>query len=135
MLSITFPMFWQLDIMNLEILRLPITPLMLENACFLMQEQSITAWPLVCDPASRIIDWLRFNMKDKGLVEVRYNVSIGFWLYMFLNPFPHNIGAFWCLSSRWLLENMAIKEEIAQNKQFLLFVTMFSTLFNYCTFS
>ncbi|XP_053397319.1 dynein axonemal heavy chain 5-like isoform X6 [Mercenaria mercenaria] len=65
-------LYTQLDIMHLEILRLPTTPLMLENACFLMQGESITAWPLVCDPTSRIIEWLRFKMKDKGLVEVRY---------------------------------------------------------------
>ena len=70
--SLCYP---QLDIMRLEILRLPTTPLMLENACFLMQEESITAWPLICDPTSRIIEWLRFYMKDKGLVEVKYTVS------------------------------------------------------------
>ncbi|KAL4232681.1 hypothetical protein ACF0H5_007369 [Mactra antiquata] len=66
-------LYTPLDIMHLEILRLPTTPLMLENACFLMQEESITAWPLICDPTSRIIDWLRYRMKDKGLVEVRYS--------------------------------------------------------------
>lgn len=62
--------------MQLEILRLPTTPLMLENACFLMQGESITAWPLVCDPTSRIIEWLRYRMKETGLVEVRYTVSV-----------------------------------------------------------
>ena len=39
-------------------------------------------------------------------------------MYSF-NPFPH-IDAFWRLCSRQLFENMATKEEIAQNKQFLL---------------
>ncbi|XP_052807484.1 dynein axonemal heavy chain 5-like isoform X7 [Mya arenaria] len=66
-------LYTPLDIMHLEIKRLPTSPLMLENAVFLMQEESLTAWPLVCDPTSRIIDWLRFYMKDKNLVEVRYS--------------------------------------------------------------
>ena len=34
-----------------------------------------------------------------------------------LNPFPH-IDAFGCLCSIWLFQNMATKEEIAQNKHF-----------------
>ena len=42
------------------------------------------------------------------------------------NPFPH-IDTFWYLCSRQLLENIVTKEEIAQNEQFLLFATMFST--------
>ncbi|OWF37572.1 Dynein heavy chain 5, axonemal [Mizuhopecten yessoensis] len=63
----------RLDIMNLEIERLPITSLMLENACFLMQEESTTAWPLICDPTSRVIDWLQFYKRSKGLVCVRYS--------------------------------------------------------------
>ena len=36
------------------------------------------------------------------------------------NPFPH-IDAFWRICSRRLFENIVSKEEIAQNKQFLLF--------------
>ena len=58
-------------------------------------------------------------------------VPSALWLYMhlngqwrlcpfdLLNPFPH-IYSFWCLCSRRLFENMATKEEIAQNEQFLL---------------
>ena len=38
--------------------------------------------------------------------------------YLF-NPFPH-IVTFWCLCIRRFFENMATKEEIAQNEQFLL---------------
>ena len=66
--------------MQLEILRLPITRLMLENSCFLLQGEAVTAWPLVCDPTSRVIDWLRKKM-GKTLVEVRYSVSIGLTLF------------------------------------------------------
>ena len=36
-----------------------------------------------------------------------------------VNPFPH-IDAFWRLCSRRLFKNIVTKEEIAQNKQFLL---------------
>ena len=71
-----FEFIFQIDIMQLEILRLPITRLMLENSCFLLQGESVHAWPLVCDPTSRVIDWLRKKM-GKNLVEVRYSVSIG----------------------------------------------------------
>ena len=52
-----------------------------------------------------------------------------------INPFPH-IDAFWRLCSRQLFENIATKEEIAQNKQFLLLPQRFPLLvigypFNY----
>ena len=57
-------------------------------------------------------------------------VAKGEMLIMTLNPFPH-IDSFWRLCSRRLFENMLRKEEIAQNEHF---VTMISTLFNYCTF-
>ena len=40
-------------------------------------------------------------------------------IIMPFNPFP-DIDTFWHLCSRQLFENMATKEEIAQNKQFLL---------------
>ncbi|KAK3577475.1 hypothetical protein CHS0354_032326 [Potamilus streckersoni] len=66
-------LYTPLDVMHLEMLRLPITRLMLENAIFLMQEESVTAWPLVCDPTSRVIDWLKMYMHEKGLVKVRYD--------------------------------------------------------------
>ena len=73
--------------MHLEILQLPTTRLMLENSCFLMQGESITAWPLVCDPTSRVIDWLRKRM-GKNLVEVKYSVStIQTVLFMSLSGF------------------------------------------------
>ncbi|CAH1799095.1 unnamed protein product [Owenia fusiformis] len=62
-----------IHIKELELLRLPQTRLLLENACFVMQEESCSAWPLICDPASRIIDWLQYFLKGKGLVEVRYH--------------------------------------------------------------
>ena len=57
----------------------------------------------------------------------------------FLNPFPHIIDAFWFLCSRQLFENIVTKEEIAQNKQFLLLTKCFPLLvigypFNYRDF-
>ena len=45
---------------------------------------------------------------------------------VWLNPFPHK-DTFWRLCSRRLFENRATKEEIAQDEQFILFATMFST--------
>ena len=85
--------------MQLEILRLPTTPLMLENACFLMQGESVTAWPLVCDPTSRIIEWLRFRMKDKGLVEVRYTVSmVSKYNLIIIYMKAHTDGIIFCYS-------------------------------------
>jgi hypothetical protein len=45
----------QFDLMELEIKQLPTTALMLENAAFLMQEDYVNAWPLICDPTSRIV--------------------------------------------------------------------------------
>ena len=61
--------------MELEIKQLPTTALMLENAAFLMQEDYVNAWPLICDPTSRVLDWLYHYKHDKGLVVVRYSVS------------------------------------------------------------
>ena len=43
------------------------------------------------------------------------------------NPFP-DIDAFWRLCSRQLFENIVTKEEIAQNKQFLLLLQCFPLL-------
>ncbi|XP_052089132.1 uncharacterized protein LOC127725852 isoform X10 [Mytilus californianus] len=63
----------KLDLMELEIKQLPTTPLMLENAAFLMQEDYVNAWPLICDPTSRVLDWLYQYKRDKGLVVVRYS--------------------------------------------------------------
>ena len=50
-----------------------------------------------------------------------------------LNPFPH-IVAFWRLCSRRHFENIVTKEEVAQNKQFLLLPQCFPLLFNYKDF-
>ncbi|XP_059166583.1 dynein axonemal heavy chain 8-like [Physella acuta] len=62
-----------LDIIGLQQKQLPTTRLMLENACFLMQDESVTAWPLICDPTSRVIDWLKLYYTGKSLVEVKYH--------------------------------------------------------------
>lgn len=67
--------------MELEIKQLPTTPLMLENAAFLMQEDYVNAWPLICDPTSRVLDWLYQYKRDKGLVVVRYSVSKKYTLF------------------------------------------------------
>ena len=48
-----------------------------------------------------------------------------------INPFPH-IDAFVRLCSRQLFENMATKEKIAQNEQFLYLSPCFQPQFNYC---
>ena len=68
------------------------------------------------------------------LVLKRYS----FRLLNCFNPFPH-MDAFWRLCSRWLFENIATKEEIAQNVQFLLLPQCFPPLvigypFNYRDF-
>ena len=64
-----------MDVIRMETMRLSITKLMLENACFLMQRDSMVAWPLICDPTSRVLDWLRNFYGHTGLVEVKYSVS------------------------------------------------------------
>ena len=46
-------------------------------------------------------------------------LKVVFWYLYLLNPFPHK-DAFWRLCSRQLFENVVKKEDIAQNKQFLL---------------
>ena len=50
------------------------------------------------------------------------------WEFNIFSPLPH-IDSFWRLCSRRLFENMETKEAISP------FVTMSSTLFNYCTFT
>ena len=65
----------QLEILEAEQLKLPMTRLMLENASFLMQGETTEAWPLVCDPTSRVINWIKDYLTSKGLVEVKYSVS------------------------------------------------------------
>ena len=41
-----------------------------------MQGDTTMSWPLICDPTSRALEWVRTYMKGKGLVEVRYSVSV-----------------------------------------------------------
>ena len=48
-------------------------------------------------------------------------------MWFMLNPFPH-VDAFWRLCSKQLFENIVIKEEIAQKKQFLLLPECFPLL-------
>ena len=55
--------------------RLPRTPLMMENASFIMQGDKIQAWPLLCDPTARVTSWVNSFLSDKGLVTVKYSVS------------------------------------------------------------
>ncbi|XP_041355189.1 dynein gamma chain, flagellar outer arm-like isoform X3 [Gigantopelta aegis] len=62
-----------LDVMRLDIQNLPTTQLMLENAVFLMQEESITAWPMICDPTSRVLNWLHCYFKNTEMVETKYH--------------------------------------------------------------
>ena len=66
----------QIRIGQLEQLSLPQTPLMLENACFIMQEDKTIAWPLMCDPSSRVIDWVKDFMNECHIVDVKYHVSV-----------------------------------------------------------
>ncbi|XP_070190368.1 uncharacterized protein [Littorina saxatilis] len=66
-------LYTPIDIMKLEMMRLPTTRLMLENSCFLMQEASTTAWPLICDPTSRVLDWLVGLYQGRDLVVVKYH--------------------------------------------------------------
>ncbi|XP_023932047.1 dynein heavy chain 5, axonemal-like isoform X1 [Lingula anatina] len=61
------------EVKQLEMKKLPMTRLMLENACFIMQEESSMAWPLLCDPTSRVIDWIKGYLKEKNLMEVKYH--------------------------------------------------------------
>ena len=53
--------------------RLPVTPLTMENAAFILQAD--LAWPLMCDPTARIISWASLSLADRGLVTVKYAVS------------------------------------------------------------
>ncbi|XP_076466964.1 uncharacterized protein LOC143298129 [Babylonia areolata] len=66
-------LYTPIDIMKLEMMRLPTTRLMLENSCFLMQEASTTAWPLICDPTSRALHWLTDLFQGRDLVVVKYH--------------------------------------------------------------
>lgn len=65
----------QVEIESLRILKLPRTENSNNNASFILQEESCSAWPLICDPTSRVLDWLYCYLSGK-LVIVKYNVSI-----------------------------------------------------------
>ncbi len=49
----------------MQLLRLPTTPNILENGCYLIEDKSYDNWPLICDPSRRSIDWLRVYHRDK----------------------------------------------------------------------
>ena len=55
--------------------KLPVTRVHLENAAILMQTEVMFAWPLLCDPSSRVIDWIKGYHENKQLVVVKYTVS------------------------------------------------------------
>ncbi|XP_071801693.1 uncharacterized protein [Asterias amurensis] len=65
-------LYSEVEIESLRILNLPSTPNSLNNACFIMQELSSTAWSLLCDPTSRVIDWLKCYLSGK-VVLVKYH--------------------------------------------------------------
>ena len=68
----------------------------------------------------------QFGHKQKLVTFLSYDKVISIHTVS-VNPFPH-IDAFWCLCSRWLFKNIVTKEEIAQNKQFLLLPQCFPLL-------
>ena len=53
------------------------------------------------------------------LYVILFDCMVFFTDFNNLNHSPH-IDTFWRLCSRWLFKNMVTKEEIAQNKQFIL---------------
>ena len=65
----------QIVVYELDRMKLPVSPLMLENSLFIRQEDDILAWPLICDPTSRIVDWVRNYLQHKHVMIVRYSVS------------------------------------------------------------
>ncbi|XP_071818739.1 dynein axonemal heavy chain 5-like isoform X4 [Apostichopus japonicus] len=62
----------EVEIESLRILKLPRTENSNNNASFILQEESCSAWPLICDPTSRVLDWLYCYLSGK-LVIVKYN--------------------------------------------------------------
>ncbi|XP_071504103.1 dynein axonemal heavy chain 5-like [Diadema antillarum] len=60
------------EIESLNILKLPNTPNSQDNACYVMQELSSSAWSLLCDPTSRVLDWLRSYLSGQ-LVILKYH--------------------------------------------------------------
>ncbi len=78
--------YFQTLLREMEQKRLPRTPMMMENASFVMQGDTIQAWPLLCDPTSRVIPWVKSFLSDKGLVEVKYSVSLNFTELLLQSP-------------------------------------------------
>ncbi|XP_030850579.1 dynein heavy chain 8, axonemal isoform X3 [Strongylocentrotus purpuratus] len=60
------------EIESLKTLKLPSTPNSQDNACFVMQEHSATAWSLLCDPTSRILDWIKSYLNGQ-LVVIKFH--------------------------------------------------------------
>ena len=86
-------------------------------------------------PPMNLQEWYARNSQRLGsgkllLLRMFLNFKATFKKYFF-NPFPH-VDAFWCLCCRGLFENMATKEEIAQNDIQLLFFHLkgFSYMFS-----
>ncbi|XP_070568705.1 dynein axonemal heavy chain 5-like isoform X4 [Ptychodera flava] len=65
-------LYSKVDIQALMLLQLPMTPIVQQNACFIMQELSSTAWNLLCDPTSRVQDWLEKYLQG-SLIHVKYH--------------------------------------------------------------
>ena len=65
----------QLERCELEMRALPTSALALENAVFLQQQDNVLAWPLLCDPTARVVDWVRLYLRHKNVVVVRYSVK------------------------------------------------------------
>ena len=92
---------------------------------------------------SLIILFLHWSTSKEGTFHKIWHCLLktirSFWKYLqYFNPFPH-IDAFWRLCSRRIFKNIVTKEEIAQNKQFLLLPQCFQLLvigypFNYRDF-
>ena len=67
-------LYTKIEKQRLELLRLPMTTLMLENAALIMQEDNYRAWPLICDPTSRSIAWMKFYIPN--ITSVKYHVRL-----------------------------------------------------------
>ncbi|XP_041462850.1 dynein heavy chain 8, axonemal-like [Lytechinus variegatus] len=65
-------LYTPVEIESLKTLKLPSTPNSQDNACFVMQEHSSTAWSLLCDPTSRILDWIKSYLNQQ-LVIIKYH--------------------------------------------------------------
>ena len=97
----------------------------LEHSCFLFTYQTYICQK--CTKFSEInLKWTYWNIVSRKWFISKYS---DVWLYHTedFNPFPH-IDAFRLLCSRRLFENIVRKEEIAQNKQFLLLPQCFPLL-------